>query len=313
MKKAPLLCVLGPTASGKSGLAVKLALKYGGEIISADSMQIYKGFNIGTAKITTEEMNNVPHYMLDVVEPYGNYSVADFCKDATEVADGIIKRGKLPILAGGTGLYINSLTENIKFFDFIKDTEYSEFLDNLEKENGKQFLWDMLFENDPELAKKTSPNNIKKVKHALEVFRVTGKTYDVIAKESKQEAKYDVVKIGLRFSDRELLYDRINLRVDKMMKEGLLDEVRHLLSIGVPAYSQAMNGIGYKEILQYLNGECSLLEAVENIKMNSRRYAKRQMTWFRRDESIQWIDVDKTDDIFMHAVNIVETNCNFEV
>ena len=311
MDKARMLCILGPTASGKSGLAVKLALKYGGEIVSADSMQIYKGFNIGTAKITAEEMENIPHYMLDIVEPYGNYSVADYCKDATEVIDNIIKRDKLPILAGGTGLYINSLTENIKFFEFNRDIEYAKYLDKLEKENGSQLLWDMLFENDPELAKNVSPNNIKRVKHALEVYRVTGKTYNEIALESKQETKYDVLKIGLRFSNRDLLYDRINLRVDRMIKEGLLEEVRHLLSLGVEQYAQAMNGIGYKEILQYLNGECSFEEAVDNIKMNSRRYAKRQMTWFRRDNSIHWIDVDSSEDIFADAVEIIERNYVF--
>lgn len=308
MNKAPLLCVLGPTASGKSGLAVNLAKEYGGEIISADSMQIYKGFNIGTAKITTEEMCSIPHHMLDIVEPYGNYNVADYCKDATLIADDIINRGKLPILAGGTGLYINSLTENIKFFEFNKDTEYAQFLDQLEEENGSKFLWDMLYENDPELAKNVSPNNTKRVKHALEVFKVTGKTYDVLSEESKQDARYNVLKIGLRFSERELLYDRINQRVDKMMEEGLLNEVRHLLSIGVPEYAQAMNGIGYKEILQYLRGECSLEEATDNIKMNSRRYAKRQMTWFKRDASIHWIDVDRSDNVFDEALQIMEKN-----
>ena len=311
MFKAPLLCILGPTASGKSGLAVKLAKEYGGEVISADSMQIYKGFNIGTAKITTEETENIPHYMLDTVEPYGNYSVADYCRDASLCIDDILSRGKLPILAGGTGLYINSLTENIKFFEYNKDLGYAEFLDNLEKENGSQFLWDMLYENDPELAKNVSSNNVKRVKHALEVFKVTGKTYDVISKESRQEPKYNVLKIGLRFSDRELLYSRINYRVDIMIRQGLLDEVKYLLSLGVPEYAQAMNGIGYKEIIQYLNGECSFDEAVENIKMNSRRYAKRQMTWFRRDESIRWIDVDKTEDVFNDAVKIIEQNSIF--
>ncbi len=308
MQKPTMLCVLGPTASGKSGLAVELSIRYNGEVISADSMQIYKEFNIGTAKITPDETKGIPHHMLDIVEPYGNYSVADYCRDASEKADSIINMGKLPILCGGTGLYINSLTDNIKFFEYCKDNDYADYLDTVLNENGQQYLWDMLYENDPELAVNISVNNIKRVKHALEVFKVTGKTYSVLAKESKQEAKYNVLKIGLRYTDRELLYSKINSRVDKMISMGLVDEVRSLLAKGVPDYAQAMNGIGYKEILQYLKGDCSIEQAIDNIKLNSRRYAKRQMTWFRRDSDIHWIDVDISDDIISEAIEIIENS-----
>ncbi len=310
MKKPLMLCILGPTASGKSGLAIEFAKKYNGEVISADSMQIYKEFNIGTAKILPEEMQGIAHHMLDIVEPYGNYSVADYCKNADYIANLILRKEKLPILAGGTGLYINSFTDNIKFFDYSKDEDYSNYLSELLNDNGPEFLWDMLFEADPKLAQTLSPNNVKRIKHALEVYRVTGKTYEQLSAESRQEPHFRTIKIGLRYSNRELLYERINKRVDAMLEKGLLDEVKHLLSIGVPEYSQAMNGIGYKEIVGYLNGHYTFEDAVEQIKQNSRRYAKRQMTWFRRDESVNWIDVDLTDNLFEEADKIYNINKN---
>ena len=304
MPNMPMLCIVGTTASGKTDLAVDLALKFNGEIISSDSMQIYKGFDIGTAKVTQEEKKNIPHHMIDIVDGNASYSVADFCRDADSIAESILLKNKLPILAGGTGLYIDSFVNNVGFFDFRKDELYSQKLDDIIAESGSEKLWDMLNFSDPDLAKKIPKTNTKRLKHALEVFHATGKTYDVISAESIRPPKYDCLKIGLKYADRNLLYEKINKRVDIMIENGLENEVRTLLKT-VSRTSQAMNAIGYKEMAEYIFGETELNEAIEKIKLNSRHYAKRQMTWFKRDLSVVWIDVDRCDDVFGMAEKTV--------
>lgn len=305
MVKQPIICVVGTTASGKSDLAVKIAKKYNGEVVSADSMQIYRGFDIGTAKITESEMMNIPHHLIDIIDGNMSYSVADYVKDANTAVSDIISRGKLPVIAGGTGLYIDNFVNNTKFFEFEKNSEYCNYLDDIEKQNGEEKLWQMLKTVDPDLAVNIPIGNVKRIKHGLEVYNYTGKTYKQLSEESKQDSPYNACKIGLKYADRELLYNKINARVDKMVDLGLVDEVEKLLKI-VPENSQAMSAIGYKEIVKYLKKECSLEEAIDAVKMNSRRYAKRQLTWFRRDSSIHWIDVDNCDSVFDESVKITD-------
>ncbi len=296
MQDMPMLCIVGTTASGKTDLAVDLALRFNGEIISADSMQIYKGFDIGTAKVTESEKKNIPHHLIDIIDGNSSYSVAQFCMDADRAASDILNKGKLPIIAGGTGLYIDSFVNNVQFFDFQKDPEYSAYLDEICNNSGNECLWNMLREVDRDLALTIPSSNIKRLKHALEVYHATGKTYDVIAAESKRPPKYDCLKIGLKYFDRNLLYEKINKRVDIMIENGLEKEVRDLLKTISPD-SQAMSAIGYKEMAQYILGNIGFDEAVEKIKLNSRHYAKRQITWFKRDSAVIWIDVDRCSDV----------------
>ena len=287
-----LVCIVGTTASGKSDLAVALALQFGGEVVSADSMQIYRGFDIGTAKITAAEMRGVAHHMLDVVPPDGAYSVADYCRDAERAVAGILSRGRLPVVAGGTGLYVDSLIGNTQFAGDKADPAYRASLQQYAREYGADALHAKLRAHDPEYAEKTHANNVKRVIRALELYRATGKTMAELAAQSKRPPRYECLKIGLRFADRQELYRRIDRRVDAMMARGLLKEVDGLLAQGVSPAAQAMQGIGYKELTAYRSGSISLDEAVASIKQNSRRYAKRQLTWFQRDASVVWFEVD---------------------
>ena len=287
-----IIAVAGPTASGKTALAVEIAKAVGGEIVSCDSMQIYKDLSIGTAKPDAEEMQGIPHHMIDFVEPQRRYSVADFVDDARACIDDILARGKVPVIAGGTGLYMDSVLNNISFADFDSDPDFREEMQKLADAEGKEAVHSLLQKADPDAAEKIHPNNVRRVIRALEVCRVTGKTFTQVNLESVRDAVYDALIIGID-RDREKLYERINLRVDIMLEKGLLTEVRDLYGKGIGADTTAMQAIGYKELVRYLEGRCTYDEAVEKIKMESRRYAKRQLTWFRRNPDILWFNADE--------------------
>ncbi|MEG1880036.1 MAG: tRNA (adenosine(37)-N6)-dimethylallyltransferase MiaA [Oscillospiraceae bacterium] len=288
--KPKIICVVGPTASGKTSYAIKLAKECDGEIVSCDSMQIYKYMNIGTAKPTLEEMDGVVHHMINFVEPWVNYSVADFTTSARMHISDILARGKMPILCGGTGLYLDSTIKNIKFISEDTDVEYRKELTLFAMENGKESLHELLKDIDIVSYEKIHPNNVQRVIRALEVYKATGKPKSEIDILSRGEEIYDSEIFGLSLQ-REVLYDRINKRVDIMMDNGLVEEVKSILSMEVPKTATAMQAIGYKEIVRYLDGEYSLEKAVDAIKQESRHYAKRQITWFRRNEKIKWINV----------------------
>lgn len=293
--KIPVAAVVGPTASGKSRLAVELALRRNGEVISADSMQIYKGMNIGTAKPTTEEMRGVPHHLIDFAPLSQPFSVADYVSLASDCISEVYARGRLPVIAGGTGLYIRSLLQNIRFTEDDKDEALRKELAEKAEKLGVQTLIDELRSFDPASAQRIHPNNLSRVIRAIEIYRTTGVTMTEQLKLSRQTpSPYDTCIIGLDFQDRQKLYDRINLRVDRMIQDGLLAEAEEILNR--PGAQTALQAIGYKELLPYFRSECSLDEAVESIKRESRRYAKRQLTWFRRDENIRWIMVDEYED-----------------
>ncbi len=279
MEKVVVIC--GPTASGKTDLAIRVAQKTDGEIISADSMQIYQYMNIGTAKLTREEMQGVPHHMLDIVRPDEPFSVALYKDKAEERIRDIFSRNKLPIIAGGTGLYINSLIYNIRFSETVCDEAFREEMNALAAAEGPEVLHDRLREVDPESAERIHFNNVKRVIRALEVFHFTGKTITQHQNESRLEpAPYRYLVFFLDM-DREELYARIDKRVDRMLQDGLANEVKSLLKMGYKPGSTAMQGLGYKEMIRYLEGEISLDEAVYILKRDTRHYAKRQITWFK--------------------------------
>ena len=281
-----LVAVVGATATGKTAFAIELAKELDGEIISCDSMQIYRHMNIGTAKPDMAERQGIPHHMLDILEPHENFSVSDFCARAKECISDITARGKLPILAGGTGLYVDSLIGNVAFVPQDVDIKYRESLHKLALEKGNLYLHNMLSERDPNAAEKIHPNNVRRVVRALEILHSTGVTKTEQDKLSKsQESPYKSVIFSIEMP-REELYDRINRRVDIMINAGLVDEVKGLLDMDVSPDSTAMQAIGYKELADYINGNCGLEFAVEKIKQESRRYAKRQITWFSSNPKI---------------------------
>ncbi len=291
-----MICIVGPTASGKTALSIALAKKMNAEIISGDSMQIYKGMDIGTAKPTKEEMDGIPHHMLSVASPSENFSVARYVEEASLVADDIIARGKIPIVVGGTGLYIDSLVRGRTFAKNEESGSLREELTKIYEQDGVDALHKILSELDPVRAAEIHKNNVKRVIRAIEVCKLSGKTITEHDEETKKlPPKYDAAYIGIEFSDRAALWERIHLRVDMMMKEGLLDEVKALLDSGISADTTAMQAIGYKELCAYFAGEKSLDAAVEDIKTATRRYAKRQMTWFKRNESIKWVSPDLSE------------------
>ena len=291
--KKKILVIGGPTAVGKTELSIELAKRLNGEIISADSMQIYKYMDIGSAKVSKEEMNGVVHHLIDVVDPSINFSVADYKEQGEKTIKEIISRGKLPIIVGGTGLYINSLTCNMNFTEAEKDEEYRKELDKLANKHGNNYIHEMLKEIDPISYKEIHANNRKRVIRALEVYKLTGKPFSSYnAGEDFYKSEYDVFYYVLTM-DREKLYERINLRVDIMMEKGLLEECIKLKEMGYTSSMQSMQGIGYKEILYYLEGNVKLQEAINMIKQGSRNYAKRQLTWFRRDPRVTFLDKDK--------------------
>lgn len=303
--KTRLIAIVGATASGKTSLSIELAKKYNGEIVSADSMQIYKGMDIATAKPTKEEMQGIPHHLIDFLSPTENFSVSEYVTLAKGAIDDITQRGKLPILCGGTGLYVRSLVENVKFSEEKTDEKLREELNERYKKEGGKILLKELAEFDEETAKTLHPHNGKRIIRAIEIYRTTGITMAQHIKNSKNEpSPYDLTAIGITYADRQKLYDRINLRVDIMMKNGLLKEAEDFYS----RYNSntASAAIGYKELKPYLDGEVTLETAVEKLKQETRHYAKRQLTWFRRDEYINWIEADKCTDILAKACEIIE-------
>ncbi len=288
-----IYAVVGPTASGKSALALALAEKYGGEIVSCDSMQIYKRMNIGTAKPTKEELLRVPHHMIDICEPTESFSCADFVSVADKKIRDISARGKLPILCGGTGLYLDSLLRSEDFSEGITDNTLRAELLEFARENGAQALHERLAKVDAESAEQIHPNNIKRVARALEIYYLGGVKKSELDKRSKESGRrFDIRCVCLSYSNREALYNRINNRVDDMIKAGLERETRELLREGVfKSNTTAAQAIGYKELFDYIDGKESLQEAVERLKTATRRYAKRQITWFSSKDYISMTDV----------------------
>ena len=287
--KQPLIILTGPTASGKTALSVELAKRIGGEIISADSMQVYRYMDVGSAKVTVEEMDGVPHHLIDVLDPQDSFNVVTFQEMAKEAMKKIYANGHIPIVAGGTGFYIQALLYDIDFTDNDGDMEYRHHLEELAKEQGAEVLHSMLKEVDPPSAEAIHANNVKRVIRALEFYKKTGQRIsDHNEEERQKESPYNFAYYVLNM-DRATLYDRIDLRVDKMIEVGLEEEVKQLKAMGCTRDMVSMQGLGYKEILDYLNGELSLEEAVYILKRDTRHFAKRQLTWFKREKDVTWI------------------------
>lgn len=299
-----VICVVGPTACGKTRLGVLLAQKYNGEVVSCDSMQIYRGMTIGTAAATPAEMEGVPHHMLAVADPAENWSAARYVSAATPVVEGILARGRRPVLVGGTGLWLDTLLRGHGFAPGMAGGAVRTELETQLAKNGIGLLLEELRRVDPASAEKLHPADEKRILRALEVFRETGKTISAHdAAERALPPRFASVKIGLRFADRKDMRALIDRRVDDMVASGLLDEVRSLLNRGLPRSATALQAIGYKEFAGVLEGEKTEAEAVEEVKLRSRQYAKRQLTWLRRDANIHWIEWEKTRD-FVQAVQI---------
>ncbi|MFR8015349.1 MAG: tRNA (adenosine(37)-N6)-dimethylallyltransferase MiaA [Clostridiaceae bacterium] len=293
--KKPLIIITGPTASGKTALSVELAKKVGGEIISADSMQVYRHMDIGSAKVTKEEMDGVRHHLIDVLDPWDEFNVVVFQRLAKQAMEEIYAAGHIPIIAGGTGFYIQALVNDIDFTENDSDTGYREELECLAAEKGASCLHDMLKEVDPESAEAIHENNVKRVIRALEFYKKTGtKISEHNEAERQKESPYNFAYYVLNM-DRERLYQRIDLRVDLMMKKGLLAEVEKLKEMGCTRDMVSMQGLGYKEILDALDGTISLDEAVYIIKRDTRHFAKRQLTWFKREKEVTWVDQGNFD------------------
>ena len=283
-----IICVAGPTASGKTALAVELAKEFNGEVVSCDSMYVYKRMNIGTAKPTVEEMQGIVHHMIDVAEPDEDFSVSRYCQMAAPIVDDIVARGKTAIIAGGTGLYMDSLIKGNDFADF-PSTGYRQELEKRVEEEGVEPLLQQLYLVDPESAEH-SLSNPRRIIRALEVYYETGMTITEHNRRTQQlPPRYEPLWIGLDFTERSELYRRINLRVGIMLEMGLIKEIEDLLASGIPAKCTAMQAIGYKEFIAALNGECTIEEAADQVRMFSRRYGKRQLTWFRRNRNIHWL------------------------
>ncbi|MTI48129.1 tRNA (adenosine(37)-N6)-dimethylallyltransferase MiaA [Sporosalibacterium faouarense] len=293
--KIPLLVLIGPTAVGKTSTSIKVAQNLNGEIISADSMQIYEYMDIGTAKVTEDEMENIEHYMVGEILPDEDFSVSDFQDKANEYIEKIYSKGKLPMVVGGTGLYINSLVYNLDFTNAVSNPQLREEYLNEAEIHGNEVLVKKLKKIDPESAERIHINDTKRLVRALEIYHETGNPMSKYYKNFRQpNDDYNIVMIGLNM-DRKKLYDRINKRVDIMLESGLIDEVKSLLDKGYDKNLTSLQGLGYKEIISYLNGEYTYDEAIEILKRDSRRFAKRQLTWFRRDKRIKWVMVDEFD------------------
>ena len=300
--KPNILVICGPTASGKTALAAELALRFNGEVVSADSMQVYRRMDVGTAKPIPEEMRGVPHHMIDVADPEENYSVARYVAEAVPIVDGILARGKLPVIAGGTGLYIDNLVAGRQFAPFDADSGLRERLQARAKAEGLPALYAQLQTVDPDAAQRLHPNDEKRIIRALEVRLSTGKTLTQYDAETRAlPDRYTPLTIALRFGERPWMWERIDRRVDEMMERGLEREVRDLLASGVPLDSTAMQAIGYKELASAIWSGRPVAEGVEEIKLRSRQYAKRQLTWFRRNRDAHWFEWEKIP-IFSAAV-----------
>ena len=296
--KPDILVICGPTASGKTALAAELALRLDGEVVSADSMQVYRRMDIGTAKPTPGEMRGVPHHMLDVADPWENYSVARYVEDAVPIVDGILARGRLPIVAGGTGLYIDNLAAGRRFAPFQPDSGLREELQSRVRTQGLPVLRETLERVDPDAAGRIHPNDEKRTLRALEVYLSTGKTITQHNRESQAlPNRYTPLTIALNFTQRPWLWERIDRRVDEMMARGLEGEVRGLLDAGISRQCTAMQAIGYKEIAGALCSGRPAREGAEEVKLRSRQYAKRQLTWFRRNRQAYWVNWEKIPDL----------------
>ena len=293
MSQKPLVILTGPTAIGKSALAVSLAKQINGAILSADSMQVYRHMDIGSAKITPEEMQGVPHYLIDELEPHEEFHVVRFVELAKQYLSEIYAAGMLPIVVGGTGFYIQALLYDIDFTDEKSDPKYREGLAKLAEERGKEYLHELLKEVDLRSAEAIHPNNIKRVIRALEFYHLTGtKISEHNEMERKKDSPYNFAYFVLN-DGREKLYDRINKRVDEMAAQGLVEEVKKLKDMGCTADMVSMQGLGYKEILRSLAGECTLEEALYTVKRETRHFAKRQLTWFKRERDVIWIEKER--------------------
>lgn len=287
--KPKVIVICGPTASGKTSLSIELAKKINGEVISSDSMQIYKDMDIGTAKPTKEEMEDIKHYLIDFVPPNERYSVASFKKDAEKAIEEILAKGKVPIVVGGTGLYVNSLIYGIEFNSIEIDEKYRKELDERVEKEGLDTLYEEAKKIDPEAINNISKNDKKRIIRILEIYKQTGKTKTEQEKESRKNGvKYDYKVFAINM-DREILYERINKRVDIMIEQGLIQEVENLIQ-KYKEFPTAMQGLGYKEVVQFINGELTKEEMIEKIKQETRRYSKRQITWFKKNKNTIWLD-----------------------
>ncbi|MBO4725903.1 MAG: tRNA (adenosine(37)-N6)-dimethylallyltransferase MiaA [Firmicutes bacterium] len=305
-----IICVCGPTAVGKTKYAIELAKAVSGEVVSADSMQLYKFMDLGSAKPTAEEQAEVPHHLVDFVDPRDGFSVAEYQKCAKEAIADIFSRGKTPVISGGTGLYISSLIYDMDFGSAPKDDEFRQSLTELAKEKGGEHLLEMLREVDPAAAERIHPNNVKKIIRAIEVATGTGKGIPAFEESFKPTGDYGYLLIGL-MRDREELYARIDKRVDILVEMGLEKEIRGLLNMGLTADDISMKGIGYKEIIGYFNGEYDFDEAVRLVKRNTRHYAKRQMTWLRRYKEMHWVNLSElSEDAAVSTVISLATDGN---
>ena len=295
MDKPKVIVICGPTASGKTSLSISLAKKINGEIVSCDSMQIYKEMDIGSAKPTVEEMQEIKHYLVDFVSPEKRYSVSEYKEDASKGIEEIINKGRTPIIVGGTGLYLNSLIYNIQYNEMEVDLNYRRELEKEAEEYGLEVLYNRAKEIDPEAMEKVSANDKKRITRVLEIYNATGRNKTELEKKSRKEVPYNYLIFGINM-ERSILYDRINKRVDIMLEQGLIEEVKNLIN----KYSNmptAMQGLGYKEVKEFLDGNISKEEMIEKIKMETRRYAKRQITWFKRIKNIIWLDgLNKTEE-----------------
>ncbi|QSX06508.1 tRNA (adenosine(37)-N6)-dimethylallyltransferase MiaA [Sedimentibacter sp. zth1] len=301
-----ILVIVGPTAVGKTHVSIELAKKFNTEVISADSMQVYKHMNIGTAKVTEEEACGIKHHMIDLIEPDEAFSVSDFKKQAEKHIDNLLRNHKLPIIIGGSGLYVNSLIYDLNFGNVKSDEKVRQYYVGYYNEHGKDKLYDLLKKVDIEATIKIHKNNVKRVIRALEVCEMTGKKFsEMNTNIRKPSDKYECVIIGLSM-DRELLYQRINKRVDIMVESGLIEEVQELLNKNYDRNLVSLQGIGYKEVIDYLDGKISKEESIEILKTNTRRFAKRQFTWFNGDTNIKWFDLSNLYDIDMQINNIYE-------
>ena len=291
----PLIIVAGPTAVGKTDISIRLAKKVGGEIISADSMQVYRHMDIGSAKVTKEEMLGVPHHLIDVLEPTEEFNVVIFQKMAKQALAGIYERGHIPIIAGGTGFYIQALVYDIDFMENDSDCGLRTELEQTAAKMGAEHMHQMLQDIDPVAAEQIHANNVKRVIRAIEFYKMTGKRISEHNEtEKKRKSPYHFFYYVLN-TDREILYNRIEKRVDQMVKEGLIEEVESLANMGCNRNMLSMQGLGYKEILDYLEGKCSLEEAIYTLKRDTRHFAKRQITWFKREKNVRWLNLPDFD------------------
>lgn len=308
-EKKPLIILTGPTAAGKTSLSIELAKSIGGEIISADSMQVYKKMDIGTAKIRPEEMQGVPHYLIDELDPSEEFNVVAFVEKSKEAMKKIYATGHIPIIVGGTGFYIQALLYDIDFSQHEDKESYRKELEQLAKEKGKEYLYEILKKKDPEYATITHCNNVKKVIRALEYYKETGKKLSEHNEEQRQkESPYNFAYFVL-YHDREELYDRINRRVDLMMEDGLLFEVESLIKEGYTKNLVSMQGLGYKEFFDYFDGRMTLEDTVDKIKKDTRHFAKRQLTWFRREKEVIWLnkkEYEQEKDLLDSVLNIIQ-------